>query len=58
MFGCLEHLDISLIGQKTGATLKGCLAVIAWLNGGRLKHVELDGRESGALDMPLICLLI
>ena len=49
MFGCLEHLDISLIGQKTGTRLDGCLAVIAWLNGGRLKHVDFDGRESGAV---------
>ncbi|KAL9187578.1 hypothetical protein ACHAXT_001681 [Thalassiosira profunda] len=45
MFGCLEHLDVSLIGQKTGSRIDGCLAVIAWLNGGRLKHVDFDGLD-------------
>ena len=45
IFGKLEQLDLSLIGNR-GIRLDGCIAIIAWLNGGRLRHVNLAGLES------------
>jgi len=44
-FGKLEQLDISLIGNRS-IRLEGCLATIAWLNGGRLRHVNTSGLDS------------
>ena len=45
IFGKLEQLDISLVGKKR-TPLQGCVATIAWLTGGRLAHVKLDGLDS------------
>ena len=44
IFDVLEHLDISLIGNRH-IRLEGCIATIAWLSGGRLKHVNLCGLQ-------------
>ena len=44
IFDMLEHLDISLIGNRH-IRLEGCIATIAWLSGGRLKHVNLCGLQ-------------
>lgn len=45
LFGKLEKLDIGLLGNR-GIKLQGCLATISWLNGRRLKQVDLCGLES------------
>ncbi|KAL7541280.1 hypothetical protein ACHAWF_006911 [Thalassiosira exigua] len=44
IFGRLENLDIGLIDQTY--RIWGCLATIAWLNGGRLRQIDLTGGES------------
>ena len=44
MFDRLEHLDISLIGNRH-IRLEGCIATIAWLSGGRLEHINLCGLQ-------------
>jgi hypothetical protein len=54
LFGKLEKLDISLIGSR-GMNLSGCVATIAWLNGGRLKEISLRGLESvGGADIEVL----
>jgi len=45
IFGQLEQLDIGMIGHS-GIKLQGCIAIIAWLNGGRLRQVDLCGLDS------------
>ncbi|KAL7550524.1 hypothetical protein ACHAWF_013743 [Thalassiosira exigua] len=45
MFGNLEVLDLGHVGSED-IRLEGCLATIAWLNGGKLKQVDLEGLKS------------
>eukprot|EP00571_Detonula_confervacea_P005886 CAMPEP_0172330892 /NCGR_PEP_ID=MMETSP1058-20130122/61640_1 /TAXON_ID=83371 /ORGANISM="Detonula confervacea, Strain CCMP 353" /LENGTH=318 /DNA_ID=CAMNT_0013048127 /DNA_START=487 /DNA_END=1440 /DNA_ORIENTATION=- len=42
MFGQLENLDLGYVGTED-IRLEGCLSIIAWLNEGRLKQVDLEG---------------
>ena len=44
MFGKLEHLDIGHIGES-GYKISGCLAAIAWLNGGYIRELNIAGLE-------------
>ena len=44
IFGMLEHLDIGHIG-KSGFKIAGCLAAVAWLNGGRIRELNIAGLE-------------
>ena len=44
MFGKLEHLDIGHIGES-GYKISGCLAAIAWLNGGCIRELNIAGLE-------------
>jgi len=45
LFGNLEVLDIGHIGDDS-IRLEGCIATIAWLNGGKLKQVDLEGLKN------------
>eukprot|EP00580_Thalassiosira_gravida_P017539 CAMPEP_0201662338 /NCGR_PEP_ID=MMETSP0494-20130426/4446_1 /ASSEMBLY_ACC=CAM_ASM_000839 /TAXON_ID=420259 /ORGANISM="Thalassiosira gravida, Strain GMp14c1" /LENGTH=708 /DNA_ID=CAMNT_0048140671 /DNA_START=62 /DNA_END=2189 /DNA_ORIENTATION=+ len=45
LFGNLEVLDIGHVGNSN-IRLEGCIATIAWLNGGKLKQVDLEGLEN------------
>ena len=45
IFGQLESLDIGLVGNKR-TRIEGCITTIAWLSGGRLRHVNLCGLEN------------
>ena len=44
MFGKLEHLDVGHIGES-GYNISGCLAAIAWLNGGCIRELNIAGLE-------------
>ena len=57
MFGKLEHLDIGHIGKK-GYIISGCLAAIAWLNGGRIRELNIAGLDfltTAELNMLAMC---
>ena len=42
LFGRLEELDIGHIGSSR-SNYQGCIATIAWLNGGRLRKINMNG---------------
>ena len=57
MFGKLEHLDIGHIGKK-GYIISGCLAAIAWLNGVRIRELNIAGLDfltTAELNMLVMC---
>mmetsp|Transcript_32298 Transcript_32298/g.55119 ORF Transcript_32298/g.55119 Transcript_32298/m.55119 type:complete len:383 (+) Transcript_32298:41-1189(+) len=45
MLSQLEVLDIGYVGNRN-IRLEGCIATIAWLNGGKLKQVDLEGLKN------------
>ena len=55
MFGQLEVLDLGNVGNDN-IHLEGCLATIAWLNGGKLKEVDLEGLKTVShFDVSVLC---